>query len=54
MAIRLLSYGSAIRFVDKDHVLAKVVQGKLRTQMQRMQKQVVKPVRREEKSDEAR
>lgn len=54
MAIRLLSYGSAIRFVDKDHVLAKVVQGKLRTQMQRMQKQVVKPVRREAKSDEAR
>lgn len=54
MAIRLLAFGADIRFVDQNHVLARVVQSKLRDQIERMQKQVTKSVRSGEKSDSAR
>lgn len=54
MVIRLLAYGSDIRFVDQNHVLAKVVQSKLRDQRECMQKQVVEPVHNKERSDDER
>lgn len=54
MAIRLLGFGSDIRFVDQNHKLAIVVQSRLKDQMDRMQKKPDKPVRSGEKNGEAR
>ena len=50
MAIRLLGFGSDIRFMDEEHKLSIVVRKRLIDQMDRMQKQVAKPVRSGEKT----
>lgn len=54
LALRLLGFGSDIRMLDQDHRLFIIIKSKLRDQMDRMQKQVIKPVRSGEKTDGAR
>lgn len=50
LALRLLGFGANIRMLDPNHRLSIIVQSKLRDQMDRMQKQVAKPVRSGEKT----
>ena len=45
LALRLLGFGADIRMLDPNHRLSIIIQSKLRDQMDRMQKQVAKPVR---------
>lgn len=50
LALRFLRFGANIRMLDPNHRLSIIIQSKLRDQMNRMQKQVVKPLRSGEKT----
>ena len=54
LALRLMGFGANIRILDSEHRLSTVVKSKLRDQMNRMQKQVTKPVRSGERIGETR
>lgn len=50
LALRVLGFGANIRILDPDQRIAVIVKSKLNEQMDRMQKQIVKPVRSGEKT----